>query len=84
MGSILVVNHADLDLEIEVHGTEALERIELVHDLKVSRVLRPEREEDSIHHRSVIPGAQRGLYYLRIYQKDGERAWTSPIWIESQ
>jgi hypothetical protein len=83
MGSILVVNQANLDLEIEVHGTEALERIELVHDLKVSLVLRPEREEASIHHRSVIPGAQRGLYYLRIYQKDGERAWTSPIWIES-
>jgi hypothetical protein len=24
----------------------------------------------------------KGCYYLRLFQKDGERAWSSPIWID--
>ncbi len=82
MGSVLHATDSDLDFEIEVHGTETLDRIELVHDLKVSRVFRPEHEEASLHVRSILPGIHHGMYYLRIYQRDGERAWTSPIWID--
>ena len=81
MGSIIPVSEADLPLDIVVYGTDALDRIELVHDLQVSIRLRPDREEAELVHTSTIPAHTTGCFYIRVFQKNGERSWSSPIWI---
>ena len=25
-----------------------------------------------------------GIYYIRVLQRDGERAWSSPIWVQAE
>jgi hypothetical protein len=84
MGTILAPSGENRQISLEVHGTDALDRIELVHDLKVSEVLRPHRDEASFIHTAPLTAGQTGCYYIRVYQKDGERAWSSPIWVSSQ
>ena len=81
MGSIIPVSESDLPLDIAVYGTDALDRIELVHDLQVTKRLRPDREEAVLIHTSTIPAQTTGCFYLRVFQKNGERGWSSPIWI---
>ena len=64
---------------VQVVGTEQLDRVELVRDCRLWRTLpcAGERLETSVE----FP-AEAGVYYLRIFQKDGQRAWSSPIWME--
>ena len=81
MGSILPPQEGEIPLAIEVYGTEAVDRVELVHDLQILRVLRSERDEATLSYRSAIPAGLAGCFYLRVFQKNNERAWSSPIWV---
>jgi hypothetical protein len=69
------------EMSIEVAGTAALERVEVVHDLQLWRTIIPEDPNQSMLKQAFDVEPRRGFYYLRVFQKDGERAWTSPIWL---
>jgi hypothetical protein len=82
MGSVLPRGSGELPVEIEVYGTHALDRVELVSDLKVARVFRPEApSETSMKVSASVAGDQDAFHYVRVFQLNGERAWSSPIWI---
>jgi hypothetical protein len=85
MGSMLDadVGKSAREIEIEVAGTGSLAKVELIRDGRLSTVWQgrygstkrflwtdPEVLNDSPH-----------SYYVRIYEEDGQRAWSSPIWI---
>ena len=68
-------------LRIEIAGTGALERVEVVRDLTVWRTLRPSEDSaDTLSAELECPTDGPAIYYVRVFQKDGQRAWTSPIW----
>jgi len=84
MGSIARAEEvAGLPLSIEVAGTGPLQRVEVIRDLTVLRTLHAEADSPA----SLISAVERdaggpGMFYLRVFQQDGQRAWTSPIWLE--
>lgn len=76
-----------------VVGTAPIEKIEIIRCGKVIEVLKPKSEtaeftyddSDSFDGIAFEPGANEKpfiYYYLRVFQKDGHVAWSSPIWID--
>lgn len=72
-------------LKIKIVGTGDLARVEILRDSKVvdivDTILLKGRECD---HEWTDPKPAEGThyYYVRVQQKNGEIAWTSPMWIE--
>ena len=81
MGSTVERNADFMPMQIEVRGTAPIEQIEVLCDLRPTRVVigagrahvKEEFECDT---------KQPAMYYLRVKQIDGQRAWTSPIWVQ--
>ena len=72
-----------LPLSIHVVGTGPLERVEVVRDLAVFRTLRSSGDSPDTLTATVEPdGSGPAMFYVRVFQEDGQRAWTSPIWQE--
>ena len=87
MGSILTGYDRERarELVVDVMGTDGVARIEIVRDGKVALVERPLRARDAVgvHWRDETPLAASFCYYVRVVQVDGQRAWSSPIWVET-
>jgi len=74
-GTPLVANLA-------VHGTDLVERVEIVRDGEVVRAFEP-LELDFTTQVDLGPYDGRPTWaYVRVLQRDEHRAWTSPIWID--
>jgi hypothetical protein len=72
-----------LPLSVHVVGTGPLERVEVVRDLTVWRTLRPTEDSPSTLSATLERDSSAPtMFYLRVFQQDGQRAWTSPIWLE--
>jgi hypothetical protein len=69
-------------LAYEIYGTEAIDRLEIVHDLATLETIRPESPSDRLVGTLELASGASGAYYLRLFQKDGERAWAGPIWAD--
>ncbi len=82
MGSTLASSGAAVDLAYEIHGTDAIDRLEIVHDLATEATVRPETPSGKLEGTLPLPAGAKGVYYLRLFQKDAERAWSSPIWVD--
>ena len=69
----------------DVVGTADIEQIDLVVNGDTARSYTPNRQhvqlEDEVPLRFSPIGAN--YCYLRVRQQDGNRAWTSPIWLET-
>ena len=68
---------------IQIHGTDELQRVELVSPDGATRALASNRGSDRFDGTFELPVIPARYYYLRIVQTDGERAWTSPIFFEA-
>jgi len=74
------------ELDMEVRGQRELEKVEV---LRNSRVIREYLlEDDSEHFQMKLTdpdyAEDKGVlyYYIRATQKNGELAWSSPVWVE--
>jgi len=69
----------------EVLGTAPLERLELVVNGQVAKTLPSSKEHAEWEESVPLPPRQHGTNYcyLRVWQRDGQRAWSSPVWLES-
>lgn len=75
-----------------IAGTVGLEKIEIIRNGKVLKVIEPESDsidlafDDSEPLDKILMPAKEGepfaYYYIRVTQKDGHIAWGSPIWID--
>ena len=73
-------------LRVEALGTADISRIELLANGVVRRVFEPCRQHAIVEDEWPAPANQLpGVHYcyVRVFQADGERAWTSPIWLEA-
>lgn len=80
MGSSVERDGASMPVRIEVHGTAPIEQIELVRDLSTSRVLAGDGRTHVMEELE-CQTKQPAMFYLRVRQTDGQRAWTSPVWV---
>lgn len=69
---------------MEVGGVEELATVEILRDNYPIVVYRPKGRifTDSAVDDNVPSGTH--WYYLRVTQKDGERAWTTPVWMTNK
>ena len=71
-------------LRVEALGTADISRIELLENGVVRRSFEPRRQHAIVEDEWPAPADHpTGIHYCyaRIFQADGERAWTSPIWL---
>ncbi len=69
-------------LKIVVHGTDTLDRIEILKDSQVAATFRPAQRDYEGEWKDPNPNAGVHYYYVRVQQKDGQLAWASPMWID--
>jgi hypothetical protein len=71
-------------LQVVVIGTGPIERVEILRDGEVAHVQRAgdKAEEARFVWEDAAPPRTAGAnyYYVRVTQKDGQMAWSSPIW----
>jgi hypothetical protein len=67
---------------VEVHGTDELRSVEIVTAGHAVRDLPLGRGDDRLSATIDLPAAEGGHYYLRVTQADGERAWSSPVFLD--
>lgn len=69
-------------LRITVHGTEAVKLLEVVRNNQVWKHIEPGQADVEVEYTD-FPGARNSdeFYYVRLRQRDGEWAWSSPIWV---
>lgn len=71
-------------VQLTVHGTDAIDSVQLLRDgqLLVAQRRPGELDFSDDFTLSAEPVTGRHSYYLRVEQADGHMAWVSPIWIE--
>jgi hypothetical protein len=70
-------------LDIHAIGTGDIERIDVLRDSKVVDIIKPPGREYKSAWSEPKPPAGVHWYYVRVVQKNGELAWSSPLWIDS-
>ncbi len=82
MGSELLAGNSDIaHISIKVKGEGTLNRVELVKNNGVAARWAPKSSSFAAEITD-RPGPGVTWYYLRVLQKDGHRAWSSPVWFE--
>jgi hypothetical protein len=82
MGSFIQRDTPAAEAAIEVRGTNELKSVEIVTAAKTVRELPLTRGEDRLSATVDLPAAKGTHYYVRVTQVDGERAWTSPVFMD--
>jgi hypothetical protein len=68
-------------LQVKIIGTSDLTDVEVLRDSTVVAELPVKGRECTAEWTDPAPAAGVHYYYVRVKQKDGELAWTSPMWI---
>ena len=82
MGSTIVSDGAKMRAVVAVVGTDELCAVEIVAAGRPIQALPLHRGENRLAAEVVIPVGRGDHFYLRVTQVDGERAWTSPIFVD--
>ncbi|MFO7947742.1 MAG: DUF3604 domain-containing protein, partial [Armatimonadota bacterium] len=81
MGSEIAAS-GDRAITGRVVGTDQVTRVDIVRNNEDYKTLRPESDDVTIDVTDSDPVVPGTFYYLRIWQADGEMAWTSPVWLD--
>ena len=70
------------ELSVGISGTNVVDRVDIIRNNRVVHTETPENlaRFDFSWHDSRTP-ADRDAYYVRVTQRDGNMAWSSPIWV---
>jgi hypothetical protein len=69
------------DLRVKIRGTAPVDKVSIIRNNKYISEQTPGTQDVSFTFRDNNPVAGTSYYYLRITQKDGQTAWSSPIWV---
>ena len=68
-----------------LHGTAPIERVEIIADGRCVWQDAPDSWDVEIDGEELpAPEGTGSCYYLRLRQKDGHRAWLSPVWLDRE
>jgi hypothetical protein len=72
-------------LDVVALGTSPIDRVDVIRNGETVHTARPDKsgEEVRFHWDDAAPikGDKASYYYVRVLQKDGQMAWSSPIWV---
>ena len=74
-------NGKPVKVEIRVRCPQDIDRVEVCRNNKFVYVSRPEQREAALTFLDTDPLNGFSYYYVRVLQKDGEIAWSSPVWL---
>lgn len=75
------------EFSFEIKAAAPIERVAVIQDGKVVKTLMPEEKDTTEFSKSFRPeGGLEGEHYVYIHllQKNGDQAWSSPIWVEKK
>jgi hypothetical protein len=77
------VRTAQPRFDVVVLGTAAIDKVEVLRNNDVVRTLEPAGDTARFTWQDPAPlkGDKGAYYYIRVLQKDGNIAWSSPIWV---
>lgn len=70
------------ELTARIVGTGPLQKVVVVRDNEYIYSQEPPGESFDLRFRDNAPGAGEHYYYVRVEQKDGHMAWSSPVWVK--
>ena len=70
-----------VQVKIKVRCPQDIDRIEVCRNNRFVYVNQPEKREADLTFLDNDPIAGYSYYYVRVTQKDGEMAWSSPVWL---
>lgn len=83
MGSTITAGGETVQASVEARGTDELKSVEIASAGRPVRQVALDRGTDHLSVTLELPlPTSGGHYYLRVVQADGERAWTSPVFID--
>jgi hypothetical protein len=68
-------------LVVRIKGTGTLDRVDLVKNNKVILSRSPGTADFDLSYQDSDTQPGESYYYVRVIQKDGQMAWSSPIWV---
>ena len=86
MGEIVYSNDENVKREIsgKVVGTDAIEEVTIVKNGFNLHTFQGKGIETPVYYLDKTRLKKGDYYYLRVIQKDGEMAWSSPVWFETR
>ena len=82
MGEEFVLDSGPREMSINVHGTSAIDAVEIIKNGRILRRFLGNRRMDlerTCH--DDISERETDYYYIHVIQEDSEQAWSSPIWV---
>ena len=73
----------ELDIQAFAAGTDEFEKVEIIKNGAVFYEDNTTVQDLTLRTKDIKSAATSDYYYLRVTQKDGCRAWSSPIWIDT-
>lgn len=70
-------------IRAEAHGTDILEKVEVIRDGRIIHSVSPDSEDCEMEFEDEMAVLGSVFYYLRVLQRDGHMAWSSPVWVTS-
>jgi hypothetical protein len=68
-------------IRVKAHGTGPIETVHLIRDAAYIYKWSPGKQDVSFEYRDNDARSGEHWYYVRVEQKNGELAWSSPIWV---
>jgi len=84
MGSEVSLGKADEPrrMEVVVHGTDVVSRVDVVKNNMDVHSVEGAAESLAFSWEDGTPATDGDYYYIRVTQRDGQMAWSSPVWID--
>ena len=70
-------------LEIRVEGTAPVEQVDVIRNNRIVFSSKPGKASVQLRYEDSDPPAGERYYYVRVQQRDGQMAWSSPMWMSS-
>jgi hypothetical protein len=71
-------------LEIRIEGTAPVEQVDVVRHNRIVFSNKPGKASVQLRYEDADPAKGESYYYVRVEQRDGQMAWSSPMWIVGQ
>jgi hypothetical protein len=81
MGDVLSSSGPLPPLRVKARGTAVISKVDILKDGKVIHSAEPNQQEVSLEYQDDSADGGRHYYYVRLMQKDGMMAWSSPLFI---
>ncbi|MFW6155952.1 MAG: CehA/McbA family metallohydrolase [Armatimonadota bacterium] len=74
----------EIEVRARVHGVQELSRLEIIRDGDVVWTEEIEGLDAELEWSDPEPAEERTWLYLHVIQRDGEEAWSSPVWLNGR